>query len=72
LGSVGILRVAAKIGRDTRYPTFTSAAATLRKALSDLPNRLHLESAKALARPRVALLQAFLEELQNEADVELG
>jgi uncharacterized protein len=72
LGSVGILRVAAKIGRDTRYPTFTSAAATLRKALSDLPNRLHLESAKTLARPRVALLQAFLEELQNEADVELG
>src|SRR6202020_2945852 len=67
LGSIGILRVAAKIGRDTRFSTFTSAAATLRKALADLPDRLHLEAAKTLARPKVALLQAFLEELQNEA-----
>ena len=31
LGAIGILRAAAKIGRDTRYPTFTDAAATLRK-----------------------------------------
>jgi uncharacterized protein len=72
LGSVGILRVAAKIGRDTRYPTFTSAAATLRKSLADLPGRLHLETAKALAQPRVALLHAFLQELQNEAHQDLG
>jgi uncharacterized protein len=72
LGSIGILRVAAKIGRDTRYPTFTSAAATLRKALADLPARLHLETAKALALPRVVLLEAFLDELQNEAYDDLG
>jgi uncharacterized protein len=72
LGSIGILRVAAKIGRDTRYPTFTSAAVTLRKSLADLPPTLHLETAKTLARPRVALLQAFLDELQNEAHDELG
>jgi uncharacterized protein len=72
LGSIGILRVAAKIGRDTRYPTFSSAAATLRNALTDLPGRLHLETAKELALPRVALLQSFLDELQNEAHDELG
>jgi uncharacterized protein len=72
LGSIGILRVAAKIGRDTRYPTFTSAAATLRKALADLPGRLHLERARELAGPRVALLRGFLDELQNEAHDELG
>jgi uncharacterized protein len=72
LGSIGILRVAAKIGRDTRYRTFTSAAATLRKALAELPGRLHLERAKELARPRVALLQGFLQELQNEAYGDLG
>ena len=71
LGSIGILRVAAKIGRDTRYPTFTSAAATLRKSLADLPGRLYLETAKALAGPRVALLEAFLEQLDNEAHDEL-
>jgi len=67
LGAVGILRVVAKIGRDTRYPTFTAAAATLRKSLADLPGKLQLDSAKALAQPRITLLEAFLQELNNEA-----
>jgi uncharacterized protein len=67
LGAIGILRVVAKIGRDTRYPTFTDAVATLRKSVSDLPGMLHLDAAKALARPRIALLQAFLQELGQEA-----
>jgi uncharacterized protein len=66
LGSIGILRVAAKTGRDTRYPTFTDVAATLRKSLSDLPPMLTLETARKLARPRVALLREFLEELNAE------
>jgi uncharacterized protein len=67
LGAIGILRVAAKIGRDTRYPTFTDAATTLRKALVELPGKLHLDAAKALARPKIVLLQSFLEELDQEA-----
>jgi uncharacterized protein len=67
LGAIGVLRVAAKIGRDTRYPTFTDAAATLRKSLADLPGKLQLDAAKTLAGPRVALLQAFLQELEREA-----
>ena len=72
LGAIAILRVAAKIGRDTRYSTFTQAAGTLRKALADLPGRLHLETAQSLARPRIALLQSFLNELDDEAYGELG
>jgi uncharacterized protein len=67
LGAIGILRVAAKIGRDTRYAVFGDAAATLEKALAELPGKLGLESAKMLARPRTALLRAFLEELEEEA-----
>jgi uncharacterized protein len=67
LGAIGILRVAAKIGRDTRYPRFTDAAITLRKALVELPGKLHLDAAKALARPKIVLLQSFLEELDQEA-----
>ena len=67
LGAIGILRVVAKIRRDTRYPTFTAAAATLRKSLADLPGKLQMDSAKALAQPRIALLEAFLQELNNEA-----
>jgi uncharacterized protein len=67
LGAIGILRVTAKIGRDTRYPTFTDAVATLRRSLADLPGKLHLDIAKKLARPRIAILEAFLHELDNEA-----
>src|ERR1700733_9348626 len=67
LGAIGILRVVAKVGRDTRYPTFTHAAATLRKALADLPGKLHLESAKTLAQPKIHLLESFLRAMDNEA-----
>jgi uncharacterized protein len=67
LGAIGILRVVAKIGRDTRYPTFTDAAAILRQALADLPGRLHLETAKVLAQPKIDVLESFLRAMDNEA-----
>lgn len=67
LGSIGVMRTVAKIGRDTRYATFTDAASTLRGNLAELPSKLRLESAKALAKPRIALLEAFLRELDGEA-----
>ncbi|MGB8535535.1 MAG: phosphohydrolase [Acidobacteriaceae bacterium] len=67
LGAIGILRVVAKIGRDTRYPTFTDAAGTLRKALADLPGNLHLHTAKALAQPKIDLLESFLRAMDNES-----
>jgi uncharacterized protein len=67
LGAIGILRVAAKIGRDTRYTTFTDAVTALRKALAELPGKLYLDTAKTLAQPRIALLEAFLQELDQEA-----
>ena len=67
LGAIGIMRVVAKIGRDTRYPTFTDAAATLRKSLADLPGKIQLDTTKILAQSRIALLQAFLNELDEEA-----
>jgi uncharacterized protein len=67
LGAIGISRVVAKIGRDTRYSTFTEAAATLRKNLAELPPRLLLETAKTLAQPRIAMLAAFLHDLDRES-----
>ncbi len=67
LGAIGIVRVVAKIGRDTRYSTFTDAATTLRKALAELPGKLHLDPARTLARPKIALLEGFLRELDQEA-----
>jgi uncharacterized protein len=72
LGAIGILRVVAKIGRDTRYSTFTDAAATLRKNLAELPSKLVLETAKTLAKPRIAMLAAFLHDLDKESYGALG
>jgi hypothetical protein len=40
---------------------------TLRKALAELPDNLYLDTAKILARPRIALLKTFLRELDEEA-----
>jgi uncharacterized protein len=71
LGSTGILRVVAKIGRDTRYSTFTDAVATLRKNLAQLPGKIRLDRAKEIAQPRITLLQLFLRELEDEAPGDL-
>ncbi|HMF77427.1 MAG TPA: HD domain-containing protein [Bryobacteraceae bacterium] len=71
LGAIGAVRTFCKIGRDTRFPDFTSAAASLRKALDNLPQRLHLSSARTLAQPRIAFLQALLSSLDAEAGAAL-
>jgi uncharacterized protein len=72
LGAVGILRAVCKVGRDTRYPTFSAVVPGLRKALETLPGLLRLESAKMLAEPRVRVLQEFLAAVEAEAGNELN
>lgn len=67
LGAVGILRTVSKVGRDSRFPTFAAAIAVLRRNRETLPAQLRLESARALAVPRVALLQTFLDGAAAEA-----
>jgi uncharacterized protein len=71
LGAIGVLRTVCKIGRDSRFPTFTAAADSLRKALATLPAQIRLETTRALAQPRIELLQAFLAALKDEARPEL-
>lgn len=71
LGAIGILRVAAKVGADTRYPTFTSAAQSLRSSLSFLPGKLRLPKAMELASARIALLRDFLSQVGEEAETDL-
>jgi len=71
LGAIGILRAVCKIGRDSRYPTFTAAAQVLRTAIANLPTQLHLEAARELAKPKIELLAHFLDSLENEAKPEL-
>ena len=67
LGAIGILRTVAKIGRDTRFATFTDAAVSLERALRELPPLLRLPRACTLAGPRTALLAAFLRGIEEEA-----
>jgi len=66
LGAVGILRTVSKTGRDTRFATFPDALRVLEKNLATLPGQLRLPSARALAKPRVRILQAFLEAAHAE------
>ncbi len=66
LGAIGILRAAAKVGRDSRYPTFTPVAAFLRRNLDALPGAVRLPAARALAEPKITLLRAFLDGLDSE------
>ncbi|MGB8260634.1 MAG: HD domain-containing protein [Terracidiphilus sp.] len=67
LGAIGALRAVAKVGRDTRYPTFSSVVPVLRRAAEQLPGKLRLESARKLAEGRVALTQALLDAVAAEA-----
>lgn len=67
LGALGALRAFVKVGRDTRYATFSSVVPVLRKAVDELPRKLRLSSAQALAVPRVQLLKGLLSAISSEA-----
>ena len=68
LGAIGILRTVCKIGRDTRFPTFTAAAESLRKALRLFLHRFvsRLDSRAGEFR-EIQVLDAFLRELEEES-----
>jgi uncharacterized protein len=67
LGAIGAFRALVKVGRDTRFHTFSSVLPVLRRAVAELPGSLRLESARRLAAPRVVLLQLLMAGLEDEA-----
>ena len=67
LGAIGITRTLAKLGSDTRFHTFSDALRALRTHVSSLPDKLILAPSKALASPRIQIMQAFLAALESEA-----
>jgi uncharacterized protein len=67
LGAVGALRAISKVGRDTRYPTFSAIVPVLQMAVDDLPPRLRLRSARLLAAKRVKHLESLLSAIHAEA-----
>ena len=71
LGAVGALRALAKIGRDSRYPTFTAVLPVLRRAVAVLPGALRMKRARQLAGPRIEHLQALVAAIEEEAGEQL-
>ncbi len=67
LGAVGILRTVCKIGRDTRFNTFTDAVQSLQRAHDTLPALIRLPQTRTLAEPRIAALDAWLKAVNSEA-----
>jgi uncharacterized protein len=57
----------AKVGRDTRYPTFSSVVPVLRKAVEELPGKISLPSAQILAEPRIEILKLLVAAITSEA-----
>ena len=66
LGAIGITRTLAKLGSDTRFLTFTDALKALKKQLENLPTKLHLETSRILAAPKLKIMQTFIESLESE------
>jgi len=71
IGAVGILRAAAKVGRDTRYPTFSSILPVLSSALEDLSAKTRLTQTKVMVQSRQEMLRSFLVAIKNEAGDQL-
>ena len=66
LGAVTILRTTCKIGRDTRFQTFSDALRVLQKNADTLPAGLKLAGSQKLAESRLQVLRAFLAAAEAE------
>jgi uncharacterized protein len=67
LGAVGALRAFVKVGRDSRFHTYSDVVPVLERALETLPGKLRLEPSRQLAEPRVRILSQLLSALRDEA-----
>ena len=67
LGAVGILRTVCKVGRDTRFHTFSDAVTSLQNAADTLPQLIRLDAARELAAERTRVLQGWLVAVHGEA-----
>lgn len=67
LGAIGILRAVVKVGRDTRFPSFSSVLPVLDNAVNHLANQTCLKASKRMAESRVEMLRSFLASVHEEA-----
>jgi uncharacterized protein len=67
LGAIGALRALAKVGRDSRYPTFSSVLPVLRRAVEELPQKLRTQNIQHLVAPRIQGLRSLIAAVEEEA-----
>ncbi len=67
LGAIGALRTLVKVGRDTRYRSYSDVIPVLERAVKDLPGKLSLPRARALAASRLEALRCLLTAIHEEA-----
>jgi uncharacterized protein len=67
LGATGLLRAVVKVGRDTRYPTYSAILPVLNHAVNDLPAQTRLGVSRQMAESRAEVLRSFLIALEEEA-----
>jgi uncharacterized protein len=67
LGAIGILRAVVKVGRDTRYPNFSSILPVLNHAVDHLTYQTHLTRSRTMAQSRAEMLRSFLVAVHEEA-----
>lgn len=68
LGAIGALRALVKVGRDSRFSTFSSVIPVLESTLSRLPGALRLTISRSLAGSRIEALRLFLIAIKDEAN----
>jgi uncharacterized protein len=67
LGAIGALRALVKVGRDTRYATYSDVLPVLDGAVRNLPGQLRLPLSRELAKSRVEALRLLLGSIRSEA-----
>lgn len=67
LGAIGALRTIVKVGRDSRYSTFTSVLKVMRSTVELLPGMLRLNQSKEMAQPRVEVSRRLMAAIEAEA-----
>jgi len=67
LGAVGALRALVKVGRDTRFQTYSDVLPVLEHSVKVLPGKLRLAHSRELAQGRVEVLAGLLKAIREEA-----
>jgi uncharacterized protein len=67
LGAIGALRAFVKVGRDTRFASYSDVIPVLERALEVLPGKLRLGRSKDMAKGRARALADFLIAIRDES-----